>query len=104
MRLGSDLAPMRQLWLGIERDLANLGVSRLADLRGRAPEQLCRAYCARSGQQPDDVLLDVFTALVAFTETRKPQPWWRFTRQRAAAAYRRPVCRVDMRRTGTDDL
>ena len=95
---------MRHLWLGIERDLASIGVSRLTDLRGQTPEQLCRAYCARSRQQVDDILLDVFTALVAFAETDTPQPWWRFTRQRAVAVYRRPVRRVSAQRTGIDDL
>lgn len=95
---------MRQLWPGIERDLAGIGVWRLIDLRGQAPEHLCRAYCTRSRRQPDGVLLDVFTALVAFAETGKAVPWWQFTRQRAMAAYRLPVRYVGARRISTDGL
>jgi hypothetical protein len=102
--LGKDLAPMRQLRMGIERDLAGIGVSRVTDLRGQVPEQLCRAYCSRSRRQPDDVLLDVFTALVAFADTGEALPWWQFTRQRTMAAHHRPLRRVGARRIGTDGL
>jgi hypothetical protein len=84
LRLRSQLAPLRGLWLGFEADLAVMGVSSLEDLRGRSPEGLLQDYCQRTARPADPALRPYFEAVVRFSETGEPRPWWKIMREDSA--------------------
>ena len=64
----------------IARDLYELGIRSVADLRGRDPERLYRRRCEQQGTLIDRCLLYVFRCAVYFAETPRPRPelllWW----------------------------
>lgn len=64
----------------IARDLYELGIRSVADLRGRDPERLYRRRCEQQGQPIDRCLLYVFRCAVYYAETPRPKPerllWW----------------------------
>jgi hypothetical protein len=96
-RLENELQPMGRLWRGIEKDLVQLGVTSLADLQKRDPEELFRAYSISTRKEYDLCVQDIFIALVAFAQTGKPRAWWRFTRDRSLSINTReknenPLC------------
>ena len=85
-RLRSELARFRGFWPGYEADLQQMGISALAELRGRDPEALAADYC-RMVARPTDPWLDAcFAALVRFAETGVAVPWWRVMRVQAMQA------------------
>ena len=64
----------------IARDLWDLGIRDVPDLRGRSPEALYDELCALQGTQVDRCMLYVFRCAVYFAseETRDPEllKWW----------------------------
>ncbi len=80
----------------IARDLEDLGIRRIADLRGRDPEVLYEALCARRGERQDRCLLYVFRCAVYYASRRRHDPvllkWWSWKdaapRRRAGAGAR----------------
>ena len=64
----------------IAEDLWELGIHRVADLRGKDPERLYIKRCAQVGMQIDRCLLYVFRCAVYYASTRRRQPellkWW----------------------------
>jgi hypothetical protein len=64
----------------IARDLRQLGVCHVAELRGRDPEQLYRRLGELRGMRQDPCLLYVFRCAVYFASTKRPDPrrlrWW----------------------------
>lgn len=66
----------------IARDLLNINIRRVSDLRGRDPERLYRKSNNFAGQVQDRCLLYVFRCAVYYAETegRKQDPeklkWW----------------------------
>jgi hypothetical protein len=64
----------------IAEDLWELGIRRVADLKGKNPEKLYLKRCAQVGMQIDRCLLYVFRCAVYYASTRRPQPqllkWW----------------------------
>ena len=66
----------------IAKDLADIGIRKVADLRGRNPERLYRKSNDFAGQVQDRCLLYVFRCAVYYadTEGRKRDPeklkWW----------------------------
>lgn len=83
IRLRQQLAPLRGLWHGFEADLADMGVSRLDDLRGRSADGLMQDYCRRNQRPADAILRPYFEAVVRFAETGQDHPWWRIMRENA---------------------
>ena len=80
-RLRFELTPLRGLWPDIGTDLQKLGVTCLADLRGRDPDTLLNAYRGGGGGNPDDPILRfVFMSIVNFAKTGIPTPWWQILR------------------------
>ena len=64
----------------IAADLHQLGISEVAELRGRDPEELYEQFCELSGARVDRCLLYVFRCAVYFAGERNPDPeklkWW----------------------------
>lgn len=64
----------------IARDLLELGIRSVADLRGKDPERLYERRCKQQGQTIDRCLLYVFRCAVYYAETSRPKPelllWW----------------------------
>lgn len=61
-------------------DLRGIGITRIADLKGKSPERLYARSNARAGVVQDRCLLYVFRCAVYFAETPRPNPkkllWW----------------------------
>jgi hypothetical protein len=76
----------------IARDLVELGVRRVADLRGRKPEHMYEQLCAARGVHQDRCLLYVFRCAVYFASHRQHEPellqWWRWSDANLAAKRR----------------
>jgi hypothetical protein len=70
----------------IARDLFELGIRSVADLRGRDPERLYRQRCVQQGQPIDRCLLYVLRCAVYYAETLRPKPelllWWNWKDRR----------------------
>ena len=64
----------------IAEDLRELGIRRVADLKGRDPERLYARSNAKRGVVQDRCLLYVFRCAVYFASTKRPKParlkWW----------------------------
>jgi hypothetical protein len=83
--LHQELSALRGLWHGVDRDLNNMGITAIAELRGRDATDLARAYCERAGRPFDPALRACFAAIVWFAETGEARPWWLFLRAEARA-------------------
>ncbi len=64
----------------IADDLREIGIRRIADLKGKSPDRLYARSNAKRGMVQDRCLLYVFRCAVYFAETPKPNPkkldWW----------------------------
>jgi hypothetical protein len=64
----------------LARDLRRLGIEKIADLRGRDPEQLYAALEEQVGHHVDRCVLYVFRSSVYFAGRARPEPeltdWW----------------------------
>jgi hypothetical protein len=64
----------------IERDLRDLGIRQVADLRARNPERLYERINELRGVRQDRCLLYVFRCAVYYATAAKPRParlkWW----------------------------
>jgi hypothetical protein len=73
----------------IARDLRQLGVRRVADLKGRDPERLYGRLSEMRGARQDPCVLYTFRCAVYFASTARPDArrlkwWWWKDRQGAA--------------------
>lgn len=66
----------------VERDLHMLGITRIAQLRGRDPYRLYLTLCKKTHTRQDPCVLDVFMAVVAYAEGTPKTPWWFYTPER----------------------
>jgi hypothetical protein len=61
-------------------DLVDLGIRSVADLKGRDPEELYGALCARTGAHVDRCMLYVFRCAVYYASAETHDPallkWW----------------------------
>lgn len=75
-----DLQTIPGVGPSIAADLRELGIRRVADLRGRDPERLYARSNAIRGVRQDPCLLYVFRCAVYFASTQRPKPallkWW----------------------------
>ena len=66
----------------LSRDLVDLGIKRVSDLRGRDPERLYNRLCKVRGQHQDRCVLYVFRCAIYFASTKRHDPeklkWWRW--------------------------
>jgi hypothetical protein len=66
----------------IAKNLADIGIRKVSDLRGRDPEELYRRSNRHAGMQQDRCLLYVFRCAVYFAETDEKKhkaeklKWW----------------------------
>ena len=88
-----DLQRIPGVGPSIARDLRELGIGRVADLRGRDPERLYRRLNERRGVRQDPCLLYVFRCAVYYASTARPDPerlkWWRWKDGAGRAGARR---------------
>lgn len=82
MPYGSPLQSIPNVGPATERDLRLLGITEIAQLKGRDPYALYDKLCARTKQRHDPCVMDVFIAAVRFAETGKAKPWWHYTAER----------------------
>ena len=77
----------------IARDLADLGIRRVADLRQRDPQHLYEQLCAVRGVHQDRCLLYVFRCAVYFASHTRHEPnllrWWNWSDAALLARKRR---------------
>ncbi|HUG01683.1 MAG TPA: helix-hairpin-helix domain-containing protein [Longimicrobiales bacterium] len=75
-----DLQRIPGVGPSIAHDLWDLGVERVGDLRGRDPEALYDAHCARREMPVDNCMRYVFRCAVYFATEEEPDPallrWW----------------------------
>lgn len=66
----------------VARDLWNIGVRSVEDLRDKSPEQLYVRLCVKTGTGVDRCMLYVFRCAVYYAMTDKHDPellkWWRW--------------------------
>ena len=66
-------------------DLRDLGIRRVADLKGKDPERMYRRLIQLRDQHQDRCVLYVFRCAVYFASTPRPRPelldWWRWKDQ-----------------------
>jgi hypothetical protein len=64
----------------LARDLVDLGIRRVSDLRRSNPEQLYKKLCALRGKQEDRCVLYTFRCAIYFASEPAPDPellkWW----------------------------
>lgn len=76
----------------IARDLREIGVERISDLRGRDPERLYARSNRARGVVQDRCLLYVFRCAVYFASTARPKPallnWWAWKDSASSGARR----------------
>jgi hypothetical protein len=90
-RLAKRLEEMPNVGPDLADHLIRLGIAGQGDLVGRDPVELYESLCRIDGVRHDRVLLDVFTAVIAYAEGGPPTPWWEYTparKTREAAARR----------------
>jgi len=70
----------------VARDLRDLGVREVADLRGRDPQAMYDALCELRGAKIDRCMLYVFRCAVYYAGTKRRDPerllWWNWTDDR----------------------
>jgi hypothetical protein len=75
-----DLQEIPGVGPSIARDLWNLGIKKVSDLKRRDPERLYRRLCRQEGQHVDRCVLYIFRCAVYYASTRRPHPdkllWW----------------------------
>jgi hypothetical protein len=85
-RQADELQTIPGVGPSIAVDLRELGIRRVADLRGRDPERMYRRLIALRGEHQDRCLLYVFRCAVYFASTPRPRrellDWWRWKDQR----------------------
>ena len=91
--LRDDLQRIPGVGPSIARDLDDLGVRRISDLRGRDPETMYRALEGLRGAHQDRCVLYVFRCAVYYAECSRHDPellkWWSWTDERQPEAWPR---------------
>lgn len=83
---GDELRIIPGVGPSIARDLRELGIERVRDLRGRDPQEMYEALIRLRHTHQDRCVLYVFRCAVYFSETARPDPerlkWWNWTDER----------------------
>ncbi len=76
----SDLKNIPGIGKSIERDLQDIGIKCVDDLKGKEPEYLYNKLCASKNTAVDKCVLYVFRCAVYYAENKKHDPellkWW----------------------------
>lgn len=92
-RAPDDLQTIPGVGPSLAQDLRELEIARVADLRGKDPEELYARLIAQRGVHQDRCVLYVFRCAVYFAETPRPEPerlkWWNWKDSQPAAPARR---------------
>lgn len=79
-RRGGELQTIPGVGPSIEQDLRDLGIHRVADLKGKNPEVMYRRLIVQRSMHQDRCLLYVFRCAVYYASTARPRPdkllWW----------------------------
>jgi nucleotidyltransferase/DNA polymerase involved in DNA repair len=90
----SDLQTIPGVGKSLEKDLLNLGIRTVADLKGQDPEELYERSKRLAGKKQDRCLLYVFRESVYFAEHKKHNPeklkWWNWMDNK----YTKPVNQI----------
>ena len=75
-----DLTTIPGVGPSIARDLQELGIRKVTDLKGKSPERLYERLCDARGTRMDPCVLYVFRCAVYYASVAKPRPellkWW----------------------------
>lgn len=75
-----DLKIIPGIGKSIEKDLRNLGIEKVADLKGRDPQKLYDDLCKQQDTHLDRCLLYTFRCAVYFASNKNHDPeklkWW----------------------------
>ena len=84
----SELTALANIGPAMERDLARLGIRRVADLAGQDAVELYERLCDLDGRRHDPCVLDTFMSAVDQADGKPARPWWEYTpeRKRSLAA------------------
>ncbi len=63
-------------------DLHRLGITIIAQLKNKNPEQIYDSLCTLDGVAHDICCVDVFTAAIAFANTGRCEDWWYYSNLR----------------------
>lgn len=71
----SELRKIPFIGPNIEQDLLNIGISRIADLKGKDPEELYRMDCEFKGRQEDlcQCMFSAWQCIMPTPKTRTPK-------------------------------
>lgn len=76
----SDLRLIPGVGKSIEKDLLNIGINQISDLKGKNPEELYIKDCNFKGYKDDKCMLYVFRLAVYFAENETYEAeklkWW----------------------------
>ncbi len=88
-----DLQSIPGVGPSLAQDLRELGIQRVAELRGQDPERLYTRLIAQRGIHQDRCVLYVFRCAVYFAETAEPDvdrlKWWNWKDAQPATPARR---------------
>lgn len=76
----SELRSIPGIGPSMERDLIDLGIKGIGDLKGRDPELMYKSLCTMRNSDIDPCVLYVFRCAVYFAENKNHDPellkWW----------------------------
>lgn len=76
----SNLQEIPGVGPSIEKDLIDIGITRISCLKAKNPETLYKKSCLKAGRQIDRCLLYVYRCAVYYASTKKHDPkklkWW----------------------------
>jgi hypothetical protein len=73
---------LRNIGPAARADLAVLGITSIAELAARDPDQLYTSLQIKTAQRHDPCVWDVFAAAIHQARTGEPRDWWTFTPER----------------------
>lgn len=78
----SDLTELVNVGRAVARYFERIGITRVAQLRGRDPVELYERMSAAYGHPLDPCLLDTVMSAVDQADGRPGRPWWHYTPER----------------------
>ncbi len=80
----SELQRLRNVGPATDGDLAVLGITTIAALRGQDAYALYDRLCALTQTRHDPCMIDVFLSAIDQAEGGEPKAWWAYTAARRA--------------------
>ena len=93
-RVKSELEEIPGVGPSIADDLISMGITRVAQLKGRSPEALYKKLCELTGERQDPCVLYTFRCAVYYASNAKHDPeklkWWNWKDKPSAAKRGKP--------------